>query len=49
MAKALSGIRQKLSRTAEMVKGVQRLHASGIVDFGPSGATTTHRGTRLAR
>ena len=34
MAKALGGIRQKLSRAAEMAKGVQRLHASGIVDLG---------------
>jgi fatty-acyl-CoA synthase len=39
MVKALSGIRQKLSRAAEMAKGVQRLHASGIVDLGDLGAT----------
>ena len=32
MAKALGGFRQKLSRAAEKAKGVQRLHASGIVD-----------------
>ena len=37
MAKALDGIRQKLSRAAEMAKGVQRLHASGIVDLGNLG------------
>jgi len=39
MAKALGGIRQKLSRAAEMAKGVQRLHASGIVDLGNLGVT----------
>jgi len=39
MAKALSGFRQKLSRAAEMAKGVQRLQASGIVDLGDLGAT----------
>ena len=39
MAKALGGIRQKLSRAAEMAKGVQRLHASGIVDLGNFGVT----------
>jgi hypothetical protein len=37
MAKALGGIRQKLSRAAEMAKAVQRLHASGIVDLGMGG------------
>jgi fatty-acyl-CoA synthase len=39
MAKALGGIRQKLNHAAEMAKGVQRLHASGIVDLGNLGAT----------
>jgi fatty-acyl-CoA synthase len=39
MAKALGGIRQKLSRAAEMAKGVRRLHASGIVDLGNLGVT----------
>jgi fatty-acyl-CoA synthase len=39
MTKALGGIRQKLSRSAEMAKGVQRLHASGIVDLGNLGVT----------
>ena len=39
MAKAPGGIRQKLSRAAEMAKGVQRLHASGIVDLGNLGVT----------
>ena len=39
MAKALDGIRQKLSRAAEKAKGVQRLHASGIVDLGNLGVT----------
>jgi fatty-acyl-CoA synthase len=39
MAKALGGIRQKLGRAAEMAKGVQRLHASGIVDLGNLGVT----------
>jgi hypothetical protein len=39
MAEAVGGIRQKLSRAAEMAKGVQRLHASGIVDVGNLGVT----------
>src|SRR3984957_984188 len=39
MAEAMGGIRQKLSRAAEMAKGVQRLHASGIVDLGNLGVT----------
>src|SRR5271154_776223 len=39
MAKALSGIRQKLSRAAEMAKGVRRLHDTGIVDLGNLGVT----------
>jgi fatty-acyl-CoA synthase len=39
MAEAVGGIRQKLSRAAEMAKGVQRLHASGIVDLGNLGVT----------
>src|SRR3984885_11475706 len=39
MAKALGEIRQKLSRAAEKAKGVQRLHASGILDLGNLGAT----------
>ena len=39
MAKALGGIRQKLSRAAEKAKGVQRLHASGILDLGNLGVT----------
>ena len=61
MGEALGGVRRKLSRAAEMAKGVQRLHASGIVDLGNLGVTLqtadlvgatttqTHRGTRLAR
>jgi fatty-acyl-CoA synthase len=39
MAKAMGGIRQRLSRAAEAAKGVQRLHASGIVDLGNLGVT----------
>ncbi len=39
MAKAPDRIRQKLSRAAEMAKGVQRLRASGIIDLGSLGAT----------
>jgi fatty-acyl-CoA synthase len=39
MAKAMGGIRQKLSRAAEAAKAVQRLHASGIVDLGSFGVT----------
>ena len=34
MAEALGGIRQKLSRAAEMAKAVKRLHDTGIVDLG---------------
>jgi fatty-acyl-CoA synthase len=39
MAEALGGIRQKLSRAAEMVKAVKRLHDTGIVDLGNLGVT----------
>ena len=39
MAEALGGIRQKLSRAAEMAKAVKRLHDTGIVDLGNLGAT----------
>jgi hypothetical protein len=39
MTEVLGEIRQKLSRAAEMAKGVQRLHASGIVDLGNLGVT----------
>ena len=39
MAEALSGIRQKLSRVAEMAKAVKRLHDTGIVDLGNLGVT----------
>jgi len=39
MAKALGGIRQKLSRAAEIAKAVKRLHDTGIVDLGNLGVT----------
>jgi len=39
MAEALGGIRQKLSRAAEMAKAVKRLHDTGIVDLGNLGVT----------
>jgi fatty-acyl-CoA synthase len=39
MVDALSGIRQKLSRAAEIAKAVKRLRDSGIVDLGNLGAT----------
>ena len=39
MAKAQGGIRQNLSRAAEMAKGVQRLYASGIGNLGNLGVT----------
>jgi fatty-acyl-CoA synthase len=39
MAEALVGIRQKLSRAAEIAKAVKRLRDSGIVDLGNLGAT----------
>jgi fatty-acyl-CoA synthase len=39
MAEALGGIRQKLSRAAEMAKAVKRLHDTGIVDLSKLGAT----------
>jgi len=39
MAKALGGIRQKLSRSAEMAKAVKRLHDTGILDLANLGVT----------
>jgi fatty-acyl-CoA synthase len=39
MAEALGGIRQKLSRAAEIAKAVKRLHDTGIVDLGNLGVT----------
>jgi fatty-acyl-CoA synthase len=39
MAKALGGIRQRLSRAVEMAKAVKRLHDTGIVDLGNLGVT----------
>jgi fatty-acyl-CoA synthase len=39
MAEALGGIRQKLSRAAEMAKALKRLHDTGIVDLGDLGVT----------
>jgi fatty-acyl-CoA synthase len=39
MAQALVGIRQKLSRAAEVAKAVKRLHDTGIVDLGHLGVT----------
>jgi fatty-acyl-CoA synthase len=39
MAEALGGIRQKLSRAAELAKAVKRLHDTGIVDLGNLGVT----------
>ena len=39
MAEALGGIRQKLTRAAEMAKAAKRLHDTGIVDLGNLGAT----------
>lgn len=39
MAKAIGGIRQKLSRGAEMAKAVKRMQDSGVLDLGNLGAT----------
>jgi len=39
MAEALGGIRQKLSRAAEMAKAAKRLHDTGIIDLGNLGVT----------
>src|ERR1700739_3051116 len=39
MAEALGGIRQKLSRAAEMAKAAKRLHDTGILDLGNLGVT----------
>ncbi len=39
MAEALGGIRQKLSRAAEMAKAVKRLRDIGIIDLGNFGVT----------